>query len=687
MPGESPPPCDAPEILAQSVDRRAKLPADQPATVPGVDDKVWPKELVAAVPGPSSPDKPLVLMRVNPDWYVMGSSEDELGRDEAEFPLHARYIGPTFYMGKHEVTQAQWEAVMGYLPAMISGDDRGPDYPVHWVSYVEIGRFVDRVEGYRDVGSSLNAQAGVEKGNIYLPSEAEWEYAARAGTYTRFFFGDSLGCADDDYGECEAGDYVGTRYDYMWCGGNLEPGHIDFSEVGQLQPNAWGLHDVHGNVFEFVEDHYHSWGDPWRPSDGNPWCGRLESGLPAVRPGGCVSALWWPDRVVRGGSSFSPASQCRSAYRGSFAEDERNGWGGFRLLWNSSGRWGGQEKPDFEESEAAEMWSPADERWEIRETQTQALSPSSGNRVYQMTGNGGGVGTFSHYNEAFSDADYHVDVRKMSGDSPEMAYAYGLYVRSDGQQKDYYSFSIIVDGAYMVGKSVGGNFAPLVEWTRSNALNTGYGAWNTLQVVAIEDTVQFYANGEFLVALRDESFSTGKVGLYAVDASGSTERDVVQFDNVRLAGPEPDAPEKQQVYLPLIAGKLRVAGKPKPGSWAGGGVDFRVTSGSRYVDDFGARISLPGCGTVTIRKNTPVSIVNGSFSFTGSFYASGTFGSATTASGVVGLKDFYVQGCDTYTAKGPWTATWKGAGEAAPEGSGAGGAGGVTVEEVLLSGP
>ena len=106
--------------------------------------------------------------------------------------------------------------------------------------------------------------------------------------------------------------------------------------------------------------------------------------------------------------------------------------------------------------------------------------------------------------------------------------------------------------------------------------------------------------------------------------------------------------------LPLVAGKHRAAGQPRPGAWAGGGVDFRVTPGSAQVDDFAAQMDLPGCGTLTIRRNSPVNIVNGSFSFTGSFYASGTFDTRTTASGNEGLASYYIAGCG-YVSGGPWS--------------------------------
>ena len=136
-------------------------------------------------------------------------------------PLHTVRISRPFYLGKHEVTQAQWEAVMERNPSRFKGD---ATLPVENVSWPDVQEFIRR----------LNAR---ERGTaVYrLPTEAQWEYAARAGSITSFSFGKSLR----------------QLRRYAWykanAGGTTHP-------VGQLQPNAWGLYDMHGNVREWVQD-------------------------------------------------------------------------------------------------------------------------------------------------------------------------------------------------------------------------------------------------------------------------------------------------------------------------------------------------------------------------------------------------------------------------------------------------
>ena len=198
---------------------------------------------------------------------------------DSEKPVHKVTIGKPFYLGTYPVTQREWKSVMGDNPSTFKGDD----LPVESVSWDDVQEFIRK----------LNDKEGTDK--YRLPSEAEWEYSCRAGTTTEYCFGD---------GESMLGEYA-------WYGENSGS---KTHPVGQKKPNLWGLYDMHGNVWELVQDGWYNDYDG-APSDGSVW----ESG------GGS-------DRVGRGGSwRNSYAQSCRSANRAGFDPDSR-GFLGFRLL-------------------------------------------------------------------------------------------------------------------------------------------------------------------------------------------------------------------------------------------------------------------------------------------------------------------------------------------------------------------
>jgi formylglycine-generating enzyme required for sulfatase activity len=194
--------------------------------------------------------------------FMMGSPDGDKNAYGDEKPRHKVTISQPFYLGKYEVTQAQWEVVMGNNPSRFKGWNN----PVEWVTWDEIQEFIKK----------LNQKAG---GNKYrLPTEAEWEYAARAGTTSRYSFGDEAGA-------------LGR---YAWYDSNSgDTTH----PVGQKEPNGWGLYDMHGNVFERVQDWYSE---------------KYYSGSPATDPQGPSSGT---GRVFRSGSWDADARFCRSAFR------------------------------------------------------------------------------------------------------------------------------------------------------------------------------------------------------------------------------------------------------------------------------------------------------------------------------------------------------------------------------------
>jgi len=210
--------------------------------------------------------------------FEMGSPSDEEGRSENEGPVHHVNIEKAFYMGIYEVTQKQWLETMGDNPSYFEGDD----LPVETVSWDDVQEFIKK----------LNEKEGTNK--YRLPSEAEWEYACRAGTTTRYSFGDD----DANLG------------DYAWYADNSgEKTH----PVGQKKPNSWGHYDMHGNVREWVQDSWH-YGYDGAPADGSAWEGDGAS------------------RVFRGGGWNVIAMICRSALRSLSDQGYRNYGLGFRLL-------------------------------------------------------------------------------------------------------------------------------------------------------------------------------------------------------------------------------------------------------------------------------------------------------------------------------------------------------------------
>ena len=195
--------------------------------------------------------------------FTMGS-RDLRPRYANELPAHQVTISTPFYMGKYEVTQAQWQAVMGNNPSRLKSDER----PVENVSWEDVQQFIRKLNEREKRASRLECR---------LPTEAEWEYAARAGSTTSYSFGDD---------SAQLGNHA-------W---HLDNAGRKTHPVGQKQPNAWGLYDMHGNVFEWVED----WHGPY-------------SADTATDPKGPDAGV---NRVVRGGSWSRPAFASRSAFRG-----------------------------------------------------------------------------------------------------------------------------------------------------------------------------------------------------------------------------------------------------------------------------------------------------------------------------------------------------------------------------------
>ena len=223
-----------------------------------------------------------------PGQFTMGSPTSEAGREDDEGPQHKVQITKGFWLGKYEVTQSQWQSVMGSNPSK----SRGGHLPVEQVSWNDCQSFIRKLK---------TKEGGRHK--FRLPTEAEWEYACRAGTTSVFHFGDYISTDQVNYN----GNYpYGTAPIGVFRGGS--------TSVGSFPSNAWGFHDMHGNVYEWCADWY---------SDS------YYSSSPRKDPKGPRSGA---KHIGRGGGWRDEARYCRSAERYGDPPEYSSGRLGFRLL-------------------------------------------------------------------------------------------------------------------------------------------------------------------------------------------------------------------------------------------------------------------------------------------------------------------------------------------------------------------
>ena len=247
---------------------------------------------------------PLEMVKIPGGSFKMGQPEAErqeliqqFGEKEyqeyfaRELPQHEVTV-PQFFMGKYPVTQAQWRAIINKNPSNFKGDD----CPVEQVNWHDAVEFCERLSQHT--------------GRTYrLPSEAEWEYACRAGTTTPFHFGQTI--------SPKFANYRGTKV----YGDGFEGEYREkTTPVGSFKvANAFGLYDMHGNVWEWCTDHWHS-NYEGAPTDGSAWI-----------EGGDASG-----RVLRGGSWNLNPGNCRSACRFHNYPDNANFFNGFRVVCSAS---------------------------------------------------------------------------------------------------------------------------------------------------------------------------------------------------------------------------------------------------------------------------------------------------------------------------------------------------------------
>ncbi len=218
-----------------------------------------------------------------PGKFLMGSPKNEAGRAEFESPQVEVELTQGYWLGKFEVTQDEWQQMMGTKPSRFHG---AKTLPVENISWKEASKFCELLTQQERARGSI--PAGWE---FRLPTEAQWEYACRAGTTTAYSFGPST-------------EGLG---DYMWYSYNSQ---IHTNEVGRKQPNAWGFHDMHGNVWEWCRD----WFQNKLPGGVDPLVTEVGTG-----------------RVFRGGGWESAAHLCRTAFRSGQVPDEAGHVLGFRV--------------------------------------------------------------------------------------------------------------------------------------------------------------------------------------------------------------------------------------------------------------------------------------------------------------------------------------------------------------------
>ncbi|HMO50064.1 MAG TPA: formylglycine-generating enzyme family protein [Kiritimatiellia bacterium] len=285
----------------------------------------YPVTWLAAAPYGGWPEEyrssKIVCRRIPPGTFMMGAPTNELGRDSDE-RQHLVTIYQTYYIGVFEVTQKQWERVMGTWPSYFTNSTYRDTRPVEQVSYYDIRECAvnkgdpavywpsNNVVNANSFMGKLREKTGLM--TLDLPTETQWEYACRAGTATALNSGQNLTNRIRD----EAMNLVGRYIDnhpggYSWDEGVNTGGGT--AKVGSYQANAWGLYDMHGNVSEWCLDGYGAY------------------------PGTVTNQNWevlGTNRIIRGGGWNSEARTCRSANRNFYLNgpSHRSPSGGFRIV-------------------------------------------------------------------------------------------------------------------------------------------------------------------------------------------------------------------------------------------------------------------------------------------------------------------------------------------------------------------
>jgi formylglycine-generating enzyme required for sulfatase activity len=234
--------------------------------------------------------------------FVMGSPRDEPERRPDEDQV-AVTLSHGFWTGKYEVTQAQWRRVVGMFPGPFTAGE-GDDFPVYTINFAEAEGFCARLTEIAHASGELPREW-----EFRLPTEAQWEYACRAGTTTATPFGDKL--------SSKQANFQGKPYN----GAEEGPSLGRAAPVGSYRPNAWGLHDTLGNEFEWCRD----WSHPTLP-------GGVDPDLYDAKDTAAINKMGDVSRVRRGGCWADEGWPCRSAFRLRFEPERRHDHIGFRVV-------------------------------------------------------------------------------------------------------------------------------------------------------------------------------------------------------------------------------------------------------------------------------------------------------------------------------------------------------------------
>jgi formylglycine-generating enzyme required for sulfatase activity/uncharacterized caspase-like protein len=244
-------------------------------------------------------DVSLTMVKIPSGEFLMGSHISEEGRFDHENPQHQVKVSE-FYMGQTLVTQAQWQQIMGNNPSRFTGDGKLPVEQVSWLHTQEFCQklFQRTQREYR------------------LPSEAEWEYACRAGTTTAFYFGETISSEVANY-RAQDWESYGTTYAGKYGDGKLGKYGEKTTPAGEFPPNPLALYDLHGNLWEWCQDNWHK-NYQGAPDDGSAW----------LDPESSETTF----KVLRGGCWFYFPRYCRSAFRINDTPDNHEGYIGFRVV-------------------------------------------------------------------------------------------------------------------------------------------------------------------------------------------------------------------------------------------------------------------------------------------------------------------------------------------------------------------
>ncbi|MBD2141996.1 SUMF1/EgtB/PvdO family nonheme iron enzyme [Anabaena sp. FACHB-1250] len=233
----------------------------------------------------------LDMVEIPGGTFIMGSPKSEAKRSPNESPQHQVTV-PSFYMGKYELTQVQYQAIIGTNPSNFKGDNR-PVERVSWNGAVEFCQKLSQKTGR----------------NYRLPSEAEWEYACRAGTTTPFYFGESI-----------TPDLVNYDGNYTYASAPKGKYRQQTTDVGTFPPNSFGLYDMHGNVWEWCQDDYKN------------------DYINAPTDGSALTSPSLIQKLLRGGSWLDLPDYCRSAFRGNLNLGVDHYYIGFRVVCSGAAR-------------------------------------------------------------------------------------------------------------------------------------------------------------------------------------------------------------------------------------------------------------------------------------------------------------------------------------------------------------